>query len=69
MTDSILWLRLITSAHMREHSSEFEPYCVDGNADSFEHFLRSNVEKLGVEADEMQASQALAFSSSLLLPP
>ncbi|KAL1508714.1 hypothetical protein AB1Y20_004809 [Prymnesium parvum] len=52
-TDFIRWLRLLTSAHMRAHAAAFEPYCASGTR-PFARFLAMDVERMGVEADEMQ---------------
>ena len=54
-SESLLWLRLVTSAHMRANRDEFEPYCADENR-TFDGFLAADVETMGVEADEMQAA-------------
>ena len=39
---------------MRAHVLDFEPYCANA-MQSFESFLKADVETMGVEADEMQA--------------
>ena len=60
---SIAWLRLVTSAHMRAHRETFEPVCATEQI-SFADFLETQVEAMGVEADEMHV-QALTAALGL----
>jgi len=60
---SIAWLRLVTSAHMRGHREMFEPVCATEQR-SFADFLATQVEAMGVEADEMHV-QALTAALGL----
>ena len=61
--DPLLWLRLVTSAHMRAHRETFEPVCATEER-TFHEFLVADVETMGVEADEMHA-QALTAALRL----
>ena len=54
---------LVTSAHMRAHREMFEPVCATEQR-SFADFLATQVEAMGVEADEMHV-QALTAALGL----
>ena len=55
------WLRLVTSAHMRQRREQYAPH-IEGR--SLDDFCDSEVEAMGVEADEPQV-QALASALGL----
>ena len=54
MEKSLRWLRLLISACMRKNSGEYEAFCVADGTRSFDAFLETEVETMGVEADQMQ---------------
>eukprot|EP00966_Prymnesium_polylepis_P237601 5495401-Prymnesium_polylepis.1 len=62
--DSIRWLRLLASAHMRRHRAAFEGFCMDGRHATFEEFVAAEVEAMGVEGETMQLT-ALADALQL----